>query len=312
MEKLGEDLIHDIDQYCQRSRLELSDDCDELDHPLKNKSDSTKSKSCKYSNLSNTIAWLEQSTGDNYNSTNDNKPSEHSLGSECSNGNLASQTISSSTSNNIRDYTMHESGSEEAMELNLESEEIASKVTSKSTSRIADIKKDSEERTSLKFCNSLESSDIGDSIENTTSLSDNSRTESMNMMNRPFSDSTASLGSLSADRSRISGERRKFRSQIYSLSDEASTRGSISRLNSERGGTTVSTSGLSESSSQESLLSDRNGGGAITYHQYYHVFKVGELDALINKYVENLHIISSYYDHASWCIVAEKVQVWTI
>ncbi|XP_043271315.1 serine-rich adhesin for platelets isoform X2 [Venturia canescens] len=92
---------------------------------------------------------------------------------------------------------------------------------------------------------------------------------------------------------------------------------------------------LSGSSSQESLPSDRGsrnrgdddedndeddegggggagGGGAITYHQYYHVFKEGELDQLINKYVENLHIISSYYDHASWCIVAEKVQVWTI
>ncbi|XP_008546113.1 uncharacterized protein LOC103570226 [Microplitis demolitor] len=67
----------------------------------------------------------------------------------------------------------------------------------------------------------------------------------------------------------------------------------------------------SESSSQESLLSERE-GGAITYHQYYHVFREGELDQLINTYVENLHIISSYYDHANWCIVAEKVQVWTI
>ncbi|KAG8034092.1 hypothetical protein G9C98_008573 [Cotesia typhae] len=67
----------------------------------------------------------------------------------------------------------------------------------------------------------------------------------------------------------------------------------------------------SESSSQESLPSERE-GGAITYHQYYHVFREGELDQLINKYVENLHIISSYYDHANWCIVAEKVQVWTI
>lgn len=63
--------------------------------------------------------------------------------------------------------------------------------------------------------------------------------------------------------------------------------------------------------SQDSLPSD-NIGGEITYHRYYHVFREGELDQLIEKYVENLHIISSYYDHASWCIIAEKVQVWTI
>lgn len=63
--------------------------------------------------------------------------------------------------------------------------------------------------------------------------------------------------------------------------------------------------------SQDSLPTD-NIGGEITYHRYYHVFREGELDQLIEKYVENLHIISSYYDHASWCIIAEKVQVWTI
>nr|CAD7576932.1 unnamed protein product [Timema californicum] len=70
-------------------------------------------------------------------------------------------------------------------------------------------------------------------------------------------------------------------------------------------------SSLSGSTSQESLPSD-NGGGAITFHRYYHVFREGELDQLIERYVENLHIISSYYDHANWCVVAEKVQVWTI
>lgn len=73
-------------------------------------------------------------------------------------------------------------------------------------------------------------------------------------------------------------------------------------------------SGLNPSlsdTSQESLPSD-NIGGEITYHRYYHVFREGELDQLIEKYVENLHIISSYYDHSSWCVIAEKVQVWTI
>lgn len=70
-------------------------------------------------------------------------------------------------------------------------------------------------------------------------------------------------------------------------------------------------SSLSGSTSQESLPSD-SGGGAITFHRYYHVFREGELDQLIERYVENLHIISSYYDHANWCVVAEKVHVWTI
>nr|CAH7767550.1 unnamed protein product [Callosobruchus chinensis] len=69
-------------------------------------------------------------------------------------------------------------------------------------------------------------------------------------------------------------------------------------------------------SSQETLEEGQQAvggrGGEITYHRYYHVFREGELDQLIDKYVENLHVISSYYDHASWCIVAEKVQVWTI
>lgn len=53
-------------------------------------------------------------------------------------------------------------------------------------------------------------------------------------------------------------------------------------------------------------------GGTLGHHRYYHVFREGELDRLIEKYVDNLHIISSYYDHANWCVIAEKVQVWTI
>ena len=64
------------------------------------------------------------------------------------------------------------------------------------------------------------------------------------------------------------------------------------------------------STSQDSLQSDT--GGAPTLHRYYHVFRDKELDQLIEKYVQNLHIISSYYDHANWCVIAEKVQVWTI
>lgn len=53
-------------------------------------------------------------------------------------------------------------------------------------------------------------------------------------------------------------------------------------------------------------------GGAATHHRYFHVFREGELDSLINHQVASLHIVSSYYERASWCVVAEKVQVWTI
>ncbi len=85
-------------------------------------------------------------------------------------------------------------------------------------------------------------------------------------------------------------------------------------------------SSLSVSTSQDSLPSDTGGAGGVgggpggsggqtgtvTLHRYYHVFRQGELDQLIERYVENLHIITSYYDHANWCVVAEKVHVWTI
>lgn len=64
--------------------------------------------------------------------------------------------------------------------------------------------------------------------------------------------------------------------------------------------------------SQSSMSLESPGGGSVTHHRYYHVFREGELDALINHHVLDLHIVSSYYDRSMWCIVAEKVQVWTI
>ena len=48
------------------------------------------------------------------------------------------------------------------------------------------------------------------------------------------------------------------------------------------------------------------------YKRFYHVFREGELRELIEKDVECLHVISSSYDHANWCVVAEKIQVWKI
>lgn len=49
-------------------------------------------------------------------------------------------------------------------------------------------------------------------------------------------------------------------------------------------------------------------------HRYFHLFKSGELEDLIANNVERLHVTRSYYsEHAtSWCVVCEKVQVWTI
>ena len=178
--------------------------------------------------------------------------------------------------------------------------------------------------------NSIDSSDIGDSLSESVS---SSQAESSYAARRFCSGSTASLASssLTADHGPT---RVRLCAQNRSASEEMPPRAtSASMLHQQRhqpphhrahssaaaaaaaatsshrrsAATSASNGTLSGSSSQESLPSDQ-----ITYHQYYHVFREGELDALINKYVENLHIISSYYDHASWCIVAEKVQVWTI
>ncbi|XP_078078982.1 putative tRNA methyltransferase 9B isoform X2 [Mustelus asterias] len=44
--------------------------------------------------------------------------------------------------------------------------------------------------------------------------------------------------------------------------------------------------------------------------RYYHVFKQGELIELIDKYTEGLQVIQTYYDHANWCVVVEKVRVY--
>ncbi|XP_011502011.1 PREDICTED: uncharacterized protein LOC105365516 [Ceratosolen solmsi marchali] len=132
-------------------------------------------------------------------------------------------------------------------------------------------------------------------------------------------ESTDSTGTSEGSQPDSSGPRRlsaswssrpRFCPQTRSVSEEMRPqRQQIpgARLRRQQQQPSTSNGTLSGSSSQESLPSDQ-----ITYHQYYHVFREGELDQLIGKYIENLHVISSYYDHASWCIVAEKVQVWTI
>ncbi len=49
-----------------------------------------------------------------------------------------------------------------------------------------------------------------------------------------------------------------------------------------------------------------------TCKRFYHVFREGELVELIEKHVDCLHVLESFYDHANWCVIAEKVHVWTI
>ena len=180
---------------------------------------------------------------------------------------------------------------------------------------------------------SMESSDAGDVSEQTgTSGSDCSRRDT-NSAGKTAS--TASLGPNSMESSDAGSERtgsgsdcsrdlryadrRAVRCDGRSSSEEAPPRG-VTLVRQKAATqeppealtkTESCASSLSGSTSQESLPSD-NGGGAITFHRYYHVFREGELDQLIERYVENLHIISSYYDHANWCVVAEKVHVWTI
>lgn len=41
--------------------------------------------------------------------------------------------------------------------------------------------------------------------------------------------------------------------------------------------------------------------------RYYHVFREGELEELITAHVPVLNIVNSYFDHANWCLIAEKV-----
>ncbi|CAD1479743.1 unnamed protein product, partial [Heterotrigona itama] len=210
-----------------------------------------------------------------------------------------------SNTNNGFNEEMHRSTSDDIMDFVMVSNTGEFMNEKEATS----LDKQSSEKPYLRSANSIGSSDIGESIDNTISFSDGSRADSTGRL----CSSMMSLLSNTNEYPKSYAEKQRLQLQRRSASEETPPRYPD---NSKRSTdclvtTTGSNDSLTGSSSQESLPSDR-GGGAITYHQYYHVFREGELDQLINKYVENLHIISSYYDHASWCIVAEKVQVWTI
>lgn len=65
---------------------------------------------------------------------------------------------------------------------------------------------------------------------------------------------------------------------------------------------------------QESTRSPQGSEGQVegSCLRYYHVFREGELAELIENHVEELHVKHTYFDHANWCVVAEKVQLWKI
>jgi len=41
--------------------------------------------------------------------------------------------------------------------------------------------------------------------------------------------------------------------------------------------------------------------------RYYHVFREGELQTLISDHIPELRVIKCFYDHANWCVIAEKL-----
>ena len=45
------------------------------------------------------------------------------------------------------------------------------------------------------------------------------------------------------------------------------------------------------------------------YHRYYHMFRQGELEALIEMHFPGrLRVVESWFDHANWAVVVEKLE----
>ncbi|XP_014821314.1 PREDICTED: probable tRNA methyltransferase 9-like protein [Calidris pugnax] len=60
------------------------------------------------------------------------------------------------------------------------------------------------------------------------------------------------------------------------------------------------------------MQSGQQAGPDGAWLRYYHVFKEGELAELIERHIPELHITHSYFDHANWCVIAEKTDAWKI
>ncbi|CAJ0941975.1 unnamed protein product, partial [Mesorhabditis belari] len=62
------------------------------------------------------------------------------------------------------------------------------------------------------------------------------------------------------------------------------------------------TQDIMQTALQEALATLRK----VTFYRFYHVFKKGELEALISS-IPQLKVLSSQFEHGNWCILAEKV-----
>ncbi|KAJ8927193.1 hypothetical protein NQ314_020469 [Rhamnusium bicolor] len=304
-DKLSEKLLQEIDQYQVKSRL--SNSMDNFDDPYINRlseelhdlsklsaeiqkqNEYLAKLSASDSLFGRPCVKCKQSECTCFRTKNKNNLLKNNLrkanGAECSTNSKIdnlNQSLIDDTLRNVDSYTKCDTKS---TEIGAEPETVISSNLSVSSSTNSMI---SSVATSINF---------GQSIESTDGFSESQK--DTNSMSR-YSDggSTASLASCPEWKTIKSRSENRLSKEDSSIS--------LDSAYSKRRDKSI----LSDTS-QDSLPTD-NIGGEITYHRYYHVFREGELDQLIEKYVENLHIISSYYDHASWCIIAEKVQVWTI
>ncbi|XP_067913021.1 probable tRNA methyltransferase 9B [Heterodontus francisci] len=96
-------------------------------------------------------------------------------------------------------------------------------------------------------------------------------------------------------------------SQIFQKIEEAQkSEGSVDRT-FKRTSTTESTDSVVDSARSVALDDKQEEiADATEFMRYYHVFREGELAQLIEENVQELHILSSCYDHGNWCIIAEK------
>ena len=45
---------------------------------------------------------------------------------------------------------------------------------------------------------------------------------------------------------------------------------------------------------------------APVFHRFYHLFKAGELEKILDE-LQNCSVVESYYDQGNWCIIVEKI-----
>lgn len=64
-------------------------------------------------------------------------------------------------------------------------------------------------------------------------------------------------------------------------------------------------SGEKEDDSQNMFNVNRDDNSEL-FKRYYHVFRENELNELITSHMQSIKITSSSYDHANWCVIAEK------